>query len=246
MFYQKLVEITERRGAGYFVLIDPDAKDLSELREFTVQICEGDADAILVGGSLLINAQYDDKIKVIKDAATIPVILFPGSLKQLSPHADAVLFLSLISGRNPNYLIGEQVAGAPMIRRMGIEPISTGYMLMESGRTTTAQFMSNTRPIPSDKPDIAMAHALAAQYLGMKMFYLEAGSGAERAVPLDIIKSTTDFVDIPAIVGGGIREPEEARKRVDNGASFIVTGNVLERSNNEHLIREFADAVHVK
>lgn len=245
MVFDNLLNITQSRGAGYFVLIDPDAKSTDELTAFTESICAADADAILVGGSLLIHAEYDEKLQVIKRASTIPVVLFPGSLRQLSKHADAVLFLSLISGRNPNYLINDQVLGAPIIRRMGIEPISTGYMLMESGRTTTAQFMSNTRPIPVEKPDIAMAHALAAEYLGMKTVYLEAGSGATRAVPAEIISAVSNFVDIPLIVGGGIREPAEARRRVEAGASFIVTGNVLENEANEHLISEFADAVHV-
>jgi len=245
LVFDNLLKITQSRGAGYFVLIDPDAKSTNELTAFTESICEADADAILVGGSLLIHAEYDQKLQIIKQASTIPVVLFPGSLRQLSKHADAVLFLSLISGRNPNYLINDQVLGAPIIRRMGIEPISTGYMLMESGRTTTAQFMSNTRPIPVEKPDIAMAHALAAQYMGMKTVYLEAGSGATRAVPSELISAVSNFVDIPLIVGGGIREPAEARARVEAGASFIVTGNVLEKEGNEHLIAEFADAVHV-
>lgn len=238
------MEIVDTRGAGYFVLIDPDAKEAEALADFTERICESDADGILVGGSLLIHAQYDEKVAIISAHSSLPVILFPGSLRQLSGHADAVLFLSLISGRNPNYLINDQVLGAPLIKRLELEPISTGYMLFESGQTTTAQFMSNTRPIPVEKPDIAMAHALAAQYLGMQMIYLEAGSGAENPVPREIIESVAGYIDIPMIVGGGIRDPETAKQRVEAGASFIVTGNVLEKSGNEHLIREFADAVH--
>ena len=170
MIFDELISIAERRGAGYFVLIDPDARSADELAEFTRTIC--DVDAILVGGSLLLRAQYDEKMEQIKKASSLPVILFPGSHRQITRHADAILYLSLISGRNPDYLINDQVLGAPMIRRLNLEPISTGYMLMESGRTTTAQFMSNTRAIPVDKPDIAMAHALAAQYLGMKSVYL--------------------------------------------------------------------------
>lgn len=244
--FSQITEIANRHGAGYFVLIDPDAKEMGQLQEFTEYICEEGADGILVGGSLLMHAQYDEKMKTIKDAATIPVILFPGSLRQLSQYADAVLFLSLISGRNPNYLINDQVMGAPLIKRMQLEPIPTGYMMMESGKTTAAQFMSNTRPIPVNKPDIAMAHALAAQYLGMKIIYLEAGSGADMAVPPEVISAVTGYVDIPVIVGGGIRQPEEARTRVEAGASFIVTGNVLEKAENQHLIRDFADAVHIR
>jgi len=245
LIYDDLLQIVASRGAGYFVLIDPDAKEPDELKAFTKKISSSGADAILVGGSLLIHAQYDEKIRLIKTHASIPVILFPGSLKQVSRHADALLFLSLISGRNPNYLINDQVLAAPMVRKLGLEPISTGYMLMESGRTTTAQFMSNTQPIPVDKPDIAVAHALAAQYMGMKTVYLEAGSGATHPVPTEVINGVHSYADIKIIVGGGIRKPEEARERVEAGASFIVTGNVLEKDDNEHLISEFADAVHI-
>ncbi len=245
MVYDDLLAVVETRGGGYFVLIDPDSQEKGELAEFTERICDSGADGILVGGSLLIHAQYDEKVAVVKEHSSLPVTLFPGSLRQLSGHADAVLFLSLISGRNPNYLINDQVLGAPLIKRLALEPISTGYMLFESGHTTTAQFMSNTRPIPVEKPDIAMVHALAAQYLGMKLVYLEAGSGAKNPIPPEIVRAVAEYIDIPIVVGGGIREPAEARRRVEAGASFIVTGNVLEKSGNEHLIREFADAVHV-
>mgnify|MGYP005840938383 CR=1 FL=1 len=246
MIYNQLLETVESRGGAYFVLIDPDAKSPEDLESFTRQISDSGADAILVGGSLLIHAQYDEKIQAIKRNASIPVILFPGSLRQLSEYADALLFLSLISGRNPNYLINDQVLAAPMVKKLGLEPISTAYMLMESGRTTTAQFMSNTQPIPVEKPDIAIAHALAAQYMGMKTVYLEAGSGAEYPVPVEVIQGVSHYADIRVIVGGGIRTPEEAQKRVRAGASFIVTGNVLEKDGNEHLMTEFADAIHIK
>lgn len=245
MIFDDFIRIAETRGGCYLVLIDPDSKEREALEDFTHRICESGADGILVGGSLLLHAQYNEKLAIIKEAATLPVVLFPGSPQQLSKHADAVLYLSLISGRNPNYLINDQVLGAPLIKRMDLEPISTGYMLIESGHTTTAQFMSNTRPIPVEKPDIAMAHALAAQYLGMQMVYLEAGSGARNPVPLETIKAVAEFVEIPLAVGGGIRKPAEARRRIESGASFIITGNVLEKSGNEHLIQEFADAVHV-
>jgi putative glycerol-1-phosphate prenyltransferase len=129
---------------------------------------------------------------------------------------------------------------------MGIEPISTGYMLFESGRTTTAEFMSNTRPLPINKPEIAMAHALAAQYMGMSTIYMEAGSGADRSIPSEIVKAVSHYVDIPVITGGGIRTPEDARSKIEAGASFVVTGNVLDDSDNLSLINEFARAIHIK
>ncbi|MBN2001081.1 phosphoglycerol geranylgeranyltransferase, partial [candidate division KSB1 bacterium] len=173
------------------------------------------------------------------------VIIFPGSTKQISPYADAILFLSLISGRNPNVLIGEQVVAAPIIKSIGLEAIGTAYMFIESGNVTSAQFVSDTRPIPREKPDIAIAHALAAEYLGMKIIYLEAGSGAKYSVPEELVAAVKKYVSVPLIVGGGIRTPDEARKKVLAGAHFVVTGNVLEKNRDPGLIKAFADAIHV-
>jgi phosphoglycerol geranylgeranyltransferase len=242
--YQKLLDIQKQKGAGFFVLIDPDKKPQPELAGFA-RICEsGGADALLVGGSLLFSAHFDGLIQALKQAVRIPVILFPGNGGQLSQHADAVLFMSLVSGRNPHFLIGEQVQYAPIIRALGIEPISMAYMLIESGRVTSAEFMSHTKPIPREKPEIAAAHALAAQYLGMASVYLEAGSGAKLSVPDDMIRAVRKTVKVPIIVGGGIRTPEEAAAKVKAGASFVVTGNVLEDGAPDGLIRAFADAVH--
>ena len=204
----------------------------------------GGADAILIGGSLLLTSKFDTIVQSIREAADIPCIIFPGSTIQISRHADAILFLSLVSGRNPSYLIGEQVKAAPIIRQLQIESIPTGYMLIESGRVTSAEFMSNTRPIPRDKNDIAKATALAAEFLGMKLVYLEAGSGAEYAVTTEMISEVASYIDIPVIVGGGIRTPEQAAKCVAAGASFVVTGNVLEKKGGAQLIRSFAQAIH--
>ncbi len=244
--YEYLLNVVQRRGAGYIVLIDPDRQDRKQVQQLVEAACSGGADAIFVGSSIVINSGFDGLVQMIKKAASVPVILFPGSTMQLSAHADAILFLSLVSGRDPNYLIGEQVKAAPMIRHLGVEPISTGYMLIESGKMTSAEFMSNTRPIPRDKFDIAKATALAAEFLGMKMIYLEAGSGAVHPVMTEMVQEVTAYVSTPLIVGGGIRTPEEARARVEAGASFIVTGNVLEKSENRRLISEFAQAVHFR
>ena len=163
---------------------------------------------------------------------------------QVSSIADAILFLVLISGRNPEHLIGSQVIAAPIIRRSGLEPISTGYMLIEAGNTTSAEFMSNTKPIPRDKADIAVAHALAAEIIGMKILYLDAGSGANASVPEEMLRAIASNCALPVIVGGGIRTPEEARRKVEAGASFVVTGTVTEHNNHHSFIKEFAEAVH--
>jgi putative glycerol-1-phosphate prenyltransferase len=242
--YQKLLDIRKTRGAGYLVLIDPDKQPVDQLAAFAKTCEEQGADGLLVGGSLLFNDRFDAAVESIKRAVRIPVILFPGSGRQLSRHADAVLFMSLISGRNANYLIGEQVISAPLVRALGIEPISMGYLLVESGATTAAEFMSNTMPLPRHKPEIAAAHALAAEYLGMKLVYLEAGSGAQQSVPDALIGAVRGTVSIPILVGGGIRTPDEARVKVAAGASFVVTGNALEGPAGASSVRAFAEAVH--
>lgn len=244
--FNQLVETAKRRGGGYFILIDPDTRADSDLKEFVREICNCGADAILVGGSLILDAGFQKCLTIVKEASNIPVIIFPGSLKQIAPGADAILFLSLISGRNPYYLFGDHVIAAPVIQKLGIEAISTGYMLIESGKTTTAEFMSNTTPLPVHKPEIAMAHALAAQFMGMQTIYLEAGSGAERSVPVELVKAVSKYVDIPVITGGGITKPEDARAKVEAGSTFIVTGNVLNDPDNLNLIDEFVRAVHCK
>lgn len=240
----QLLRIRAQRGAGYLVLIDPDKWQLAQLAGVAAAAGEQGADAVLVGGSLLLTSNFDEIVLSIKRATSVPTILFPGNTIQISRHADAILFLSLVSGRNPTYLIGEQVLAAPVIKQLDVEPIPTAYMLIESGRTTSAEFISSTRPIPQDKNDIAQATALAAEYLGFRLVYLEAGSGADKPVSLEMIGAVSSFVDIPVIVGGGIRTPEAAAARVAAGASFIVTGNVLEKDGHAQLIREFAAAIH--
>lgn len=239
-----LKKIRIEKGAGYFLLIDPDRLRVNDAIKLVEKAGHQGVDLVLVGSSILINSGFDKFIKEIKAAASIPIVIFPGSAMQISQYADALLFLSLISGRNANHLIGQQVGAAPIIKHLNLETISTGYMLIESGNYTSAEFMSNTRPIPRGKSDIAKATALAAQYLGMQMVYLEAGSGAKFPVETQMIRAVANYVDIPIIVGGGIRTPEQAMERVEAGASFIVTGNFFEKSENHSLLGEFADAIH--
>ena len=243
--YERLTTIRRERGAGYLVLLDPDKLDKGLLPSFVREATEARVDAFLIGGSLLLRNEFDKQVQAIKENTTVPVIIFPGSLMQVSSVADAILFLVLISGRNPEYLIGNQVIAAPIIRQSGLETISTAYMLIEAGNTTSAEFMSNTKPIPRDKADIALAHALAAEIIGMKIVYLDAGSGAQVPVPEEMIHAITRHCSLPVIVGGGIRTPEEARRKVEAGASFIVTGTVTEINNHRSFIREFAEAVHI-
>lgn len=242
--WQKLLDIRKNRGAGYIVLIDPDKLSLEKSIELAAQAEKEDADVIFIGGSLLSTPIFDELVKQIKQVVKIPVIIFPGGVQQISRHADAILFMSVISGRNPDLLIGQHVMGAPIVKMLNLEAIPMGYMLIESGKVTSAEFMSNTKPIPRDKPDIAVAHALAAEYLGMKLIYLEAGSGALYPVPDEMIQAIARMCSLPIIVGGGIRMPDMAKQKVAAGAAFIVTGNVLEDKKMDGLIRDFANAIH--
>lgn len=244
--YQHLLNIVSRKGAAYLVLIDPDKTHGQLLNEF-VDVCNrGGVDGFLIGGSLITNGELEKVITAVKQRSSLPVILFPGAVNQVYPSADAILYLSLISGRNPEHLIGKHVLAAPLIKRYNIEPIATGYMLIESGTSTTAEYISGSRPIPRNKPEIAAATALAAQYLGMKFIYLEGGSGAQYSVPEEMVKLVSTTVDIPVIVGGGIRDCETARSKVEAGAQIIVTGNYFEDKSNWHHIKSFAEAIHYK
>jgi len=229
--------------AAYWVLLDPDDFTPKRGAEIAKHAQAAGINALLIGGSLINTHEFDAFVASIKKAVTIPVILFPGDATQLSRHADAVLFLSLISGRNPVNLISEHVKAAPVIKNMGIEPIATAYMLVESGTVTSVEFMSNTRPLPAHKPKIAAAHALAAQYMGMKMVYLEAGSGAKSAVPDEMISIVKALVEIPLIVGGGIRDAQTAKQKLDSGADIIVTGNLLQSPGGIGVMKEIAAVV---
>lgn len=244
--YNQLLNIISEKGAAYLILLDPDKISLDKLSPFVSQCEKSGVDGFLIGGSILLNGNFNEFIERIKNLTSLPVIIFPGSVNQICPKADAILFLSVISGRNAEHLIGKHVIAAPIIKKSKIEPISTGYILIESGSLTTTQYMNGTPPIPRNKSDIAAATALAAEYLGMRFVYLEAGSGAENSVPNEMIKKVADYCTIPIVVGGGIRNPKDARQKVESGAKVIVTGNYFEDENNWEMIRYFSDAVHYK
>lgn len=242
--YNYLMDVRHKYGAGYLVLIDPDKKSDDSIENLVESINHSGADAILVGGSLMMDGKNNDRVAKIKELSEVPVIFFPGGIAQLNEYYDAMLFLSVMSGRNPHYLIGEQVIAAPVIKDIGLETIPTGYLLIDGGANSTVEFMSGSKPIPMNRPDIVVAHALAAQYLGMKLVYLEAGSGAKFAVAPEIIEQVSNQIEIPVIVGGGICTPDDAAHRVSNGASFIVTGTIIEEQGDVKLLKHLADAVH--
>ncbi len=241
--YKHLLDIKKRYAAGFLVLIDPDSISIQQLPVFIEKINEAGVDGILVGGSLMMDDGYSEKVRLIKTLTNIPLILFPGSLSQIHSDFDALLYISLISGRNPDYLFGDHVVAAPRLKAMGLETISTAYTLINTGNITTVEFMSNTKAIPFDKPDIAVAHAIAAEMMGFKLLYFEAGSGADQSIPDITIQKTKAAVNIPLIVGGGIRTPELAAQKVQAGADFIVVGNALEDPDNYALLGEFVKRV---
>lgn len=241
--YDKLLELAKKR-ANYFCLLDPDELQADKTQDFAKMCEENGADGLLVGGSIMVNNKFQSNLKLIKESVSIPVLIFPGIFDFVSPHADALLLLSVVTSRNPQMLIGEQVRAAPLIKHYGLEAIGTAYMIIESGNSTSVQFMSGSLPLPRTKNDLAVAHALAGQYLGMKLIYMDAGSGAKHAATDEMVTAVRKNVELPIILGGGIKSPEVAMQKAKAGADFIVTGNVLEDNPDPKLIREFANAIH--
>ena len=224
------------------ILIDPDKAAAHHLERVVQLGMQAKVDFFMVGGSLMVKDELARCLAFIRSHCTIPTILFPGSPLQIDEQADALLFLSLISGRNAELLIGQQVISAPYLYQSSLEVISVGYMLIDGGALTTASYMSNTLPIPADKPDIALATALAGEMLGLKTLYLDAGSGARQPVSEAMISKVRKHTKAPLIVGGGIRKPERAWASAEAGADIIVVGNAVEKSAS--LLTEMAEAVH--
>jgi putative glycerol-1-phosphate prenyltransferase len=241
-----LEQLEAAKGSGsklLAVLIDPDFGQDEAMLDRTVQnACMAKADLLFVGGSLLTTARFERCVERVKELSDRPVVLFPGSPAQLSGHADAVLFLSLISGRNPELLIGHHVTAAPTIKALGLEAIPTGYMLVDGGRPTTVSYVSQTLPLPHDKPGIAAATALAGELLGLRTIYMDTGSGAQRTVSPAMIAAVRKTVNIPLIVGGGIRDAATARLLCEAGADILVVGTAFEQ--DPELIFAMSEAVH--
>jgi len=245
VIYQYLTNKIKER-AVFLCLIDPDKLEIGQVRHVVQTFTENGADAILVGGSLMLNNRFHDTIKIIKQHSTIPLIIFPGIFNFVAQEADAILMLNMLSSRNPQVLIDEQVRSAPLIYQAGIEVIPTAYLLIESGTLSSVQYMSHSFPIPRNKNDIAITHALAGQYMGMQMVYLEAGSGAELHVPCAMIQAVKSKIEVPLIVGGGINKPEIAYQKVQAGANIVVIGTAFENLLDPIKIQDFADAIHKK
>jgi putative glycerol-1-phosphate prenyltransferase len=236
--YKEWQEAKQTGKKKFVVLIDPDK--IKKLETVLDMAAQGGVDYFFIGGSLVVNNQLDKTIEAIRERCHIPMILFPGNSFQLSYKADAILFLSLISGRNPDLLIGKHVISAPYLKLSPLEIISTGYILIDGGINTTVQYMSNTIPIPSNKADIAVCTAIAGEMLGLKTMYMDAGSGAANPVPTQMIEAVSNAINIPLIVGGGIKDPETIAQNLKAGADIIVVGNAIE--HNPNLLGEMKEA----
>jgi len=239
IFQQHMLAARQAQRKQLAVLIDPDRQAPDQLDGLLGRSLLADVDFFLVGGSLLTANALDATLVAIKNRCNKPIVLFPGSIHQISSLADALLFLSLISGRNPELLIGNHVLAAPMLRESGLEVLPTGYMLIDGGRPTTVSYISNTLPIPADKPDIAACTAMAGEMLGLGLIYLDSGSGALQAVSPATISAVRQVVSLPIIVGGGIRRPEQALAAWQAGADVVVVGNAFERE--PELVHQFAE-----
>lgn len=243
LVYNTIVEKMNTGRKQLAVLIDPDKTEDVSLQSLLKYSVDAGVDYFFVGGSLLINNRMDECIKILKQAGDIPVVLFPGNTLQMSWKADAILFLSLISGRNAEMLIGRHVISAPYLKLSPLQVIPTGYMLIESGRPTAVSYMSNSDPIPADKDDIAMCTAMAGEMLGLKLIFMDAGSGAINPVSNQMISHVKQSIGVPLIVGGGIRSPEKAAETASSGADVIVIGNAAEK--DPALIAEIASAIRI-
>ncbi len=226
--YQTLLTDTLSGRKKFAVLIDPDKYTLESLAEVVKLAVNSGVDYFFLGGSLLLHDHQALLITFIRENSNIPIVLFPGNNMQLSNKADGILLLSLISGRNPDMLIGRHVISAPYLKASRLEILSTGYMLIESGRTTAVTYMSNTTPIPAHKDEIAVCTAMAGEMLGMKLIYMDAGSGATNPVPVSMISKVKESIGIPLIIGGGITSPSMAKAAFSAGADLIVVGNGIE------------------
>ncbi len=240
--YHSLTERKQQGKKSFAVLVDPDKVNDHNMEQLVSLSVAAGVDYFLVGGSLVISNYLDECVQAIKQNCSIPVILFPGSPSQVSKYADALLYLSLISGRNAELLIGQHVISAPVVKQSGLEIMSTGYMVVDGGAPTTVSYISNATPIPADKNEIAMCTAMAGEMLGMKLIYMDAGSGAKRPITEGMIEKVAKIINVPLIIGGGIIEPEKAYLNCKAGADVIVVGNAIEKDAS--LIKEMAAAVH--
>ncbi|MGA2767619.1 MAG: geranylgeranylglyceryl/heptaprenylglyceryl phosphate synthase [Candidatus Bathyarchaeia archaeon] len=237
-----LLDKIESEGSIHITLIDPEEVTPPQASRIVNKAKLSETSAIMIGGSTFVSsAHLDDVVKAVKRTVKIPVILFPNNVTGISRYADAIWFMSLLNSVDPYFLIGAQILGAPLVKKYAIEPIPLGYLIVGEGGT--AGVVGKAIPIPYNKPELAAAHALAGQYLGMRFIYLEAGSGAKNPVPPDMIRAVRHYVEVPMIVGGGIRSREQALAAASAGAGIIVTGNIIEESGMRRRVSEIIEGI---
>jgi len=237
-----LLERIKAEGSIHITLIDPEKVTPTQASRIVEISKASGTSAIMIGGSTFVSqAHLDDVAKAIKRTSKIPTILFPNNITGISRHADAIWFMSLLNSVDPYFLIGAQILGAPLVKKFSLEPISMGYVIVGEGGT--AGIVGKAIPVPYDKPELAAAHALAGQYLGMHFLYLEGGSGAKDPVPPEMIRTVKHYIDIPLIVGGGIKTREQALAAASAGADIIVTGNVIENGDAKRRVSEIIDGI---
>ncbi len=237
-----LLEKIQAEGAIHIALIDPEKVTPAKASSVASKAESSGTSAIMIGGSTFASTTHlGNVIKAVKRAVIIPVILFPNNVTGISRHADAIWFMSLLNSVDPYFLMGAQVLGAPLVKKYGLEPISLGYIIVGDGGT--AGIIGKAVPVPYDKPKLAAAHALAGQYLGMRFIYLEAGSGAKKPVPPEMIHVVKRSVDIPLIVGGGIKSRSQALAAASAGADIIVTGNLVENTKVKRKVSEIVEGI---
>lgn len=228
--YKQIADSKRKKKKLLAVLIDPDKAGKAYLLKLCKLSKERNIACFFVGGSLLTSGDIEETINILKENTKTPVVIFPGNPSQICNKADAILFLSLISGRNAETLIGQQVVAAPYLKKGPLEVLSTGYMLIDSGSQTTASYISNSTPIPADKAEIAVSTALAGELLGMSLIYMDAGSGAKNPVPYNMIEAVKKQIDVPLIVGGGLNTRTKIQNALEAGADMIVVGNAFEKN----------------
>ena len=240
--YKKITVNRKANKKSFALLIDPDKQNKNQLLSIIEKANDAKTDYFFVGGSLLTNDSLDLCLNTLKENSTIPIILFPGNAMQVNDKADGILFLSLISGRNAEMLIGKQVITAPILKQSSLEVLPTGYILIDSGKPTTVSYMSNTTPIPANKNTVAACTAMAGEMLGLKLIFMDGGSGAKNPISEAMIKEVRKSISVPLIIGGGINSGKKAIGNCKAGADIIVVGNAIEKDKS--LITEIANAVH--
>ena len=244
MIFEKLEKNRCLNGTQVLALVDPDSKNDNKLPEIMDTINMSNFDGVLVGGSVISDNLFEERISYIKNNTNLPIIIFPGDSRQISKNANAILFLSLLSGRNPKYLIEEQVSSSRQIFKYQLETIPTGYLLLKTDKKSAVEKVSKTQPLDMDNVNNIISHALAAQYMGNKLLFLECGSDSNTTIEPALLNKITQYLDIPVMVGGGIKNKETALSLAQSGASYLIIGSLIEQTLNSDITLEINNSIH--